>query len=145
MVKGSGEAAIRAFVRGIWSNIPSTQDLSWVQAVAAEPEDPEGLHGDHGVLVRRMLDAGVSEYDIARFAKISSYLTAFGICYLLDDPEASYEGMDDSEKAFAWDLEVVDYQTGEPIPGLGPLKFVRSYLPGGDPTGRGMMPEHRPS
>lgn len=70
--------------------VPSEDDVSWLRRVAAWPLTREPL-GDYGVLVKRMLECGVSEYEIARFAKIVGYETAFNIAYLLDDPAAGFQ------------------------------------------------------
>lgn len=131
--------ACKAFVRGVWAYIPDTKDLSWVHQATAQKLDYDCAHGDRGTLIGRMLDAGISDYDIARFAKISSYLTAFGICSLFDDPEASFR--DSVSCEYTWNLSVVDYDSNEPIPGLGPLDSVWTYLPDDDPTGREMHPD----
>ncbi len=73
-------------------------------------------------MVRRMLSAGVPAADIARFAQIVGYETAFGFCYHLVDPEASYEGMPvGGGDRLAWGLFLVDAETGEPLDALGML------------------------
>ena len=75
------------FVRGVWMTVPSEDDTAWIKRVAALPRTDQPL-GDYGALVKRMLECGISEYEIARFAKIVGYETAFGITYLLEDPLA---------------------------------------------------------
>jgi hypothetical protein len=69
-----------AFVRGAWMSIPSEDDVSWLRRIAKLPLTSQPL-GDYGALIRRLLECGVSEYEIARFAKIVGYETAFGITY----------------------------------------------------------------
>ena len=59
---------------------------------------------DYGSLVRKMLSAGISSAEIARFAKIVGYQVAFRICYHLGDPNVSYESFDDTVRKFEWDL-----------------------------------------
>jgi len=122
------------FVRGVWRIIPSEDDLSWVDRVASSPGD-DGPLGDYGAIVRKMLSAGISSADIARFAKIVGYEVAFRLCYHLGDPNASYEGFGDTVPEFEWDLyEVKD---GEP---QSPISCTHELLLGADPSGREMRP-----
>ena len=104
------------FLRGVWHGIiPRTDDINWVDRLAALPATDEPL-GDLGPLVRRMLRAGIAAADIARFAQIERYEVAFGFCYHLADPIASYEGLaDDGERELSWCLFLVDPDSGEPI------------------------------
>lgn len=122
------------FVRGIWRFIPSEDDTSWVDEVAATSSS-SGPLGDYGTLVRKMLNAGLPAQDIARFARIVGYEVAFGICYHLGDPQASYEGFAETAPEFVWDLYEVE--DGEPT---SPIACVHELLLGADPSGREMSP-----
>lgn len=116
-------------------NVPSEDDVSWVRRVAELPLTDEPL-GDYGALVRRMLACGLSEYEIARFAKITGYETAFGIAYLLGDPAAGFTAPSNPE-AISWGLYQVDENTQRPIqPLVGPHELMLSM----DPSGREMRP-----
>jgi len=126
------------FLRGVWrSVIPRTDDLSWVGRLASRPASDEPL-GDAGTIVSRMLEAGVSAADVARFAQIIGYETAFGFCYHLDDPYASYEDSpDDGEEELAWGVFLVDPESDEPRTALvGLHESILSM----DPSGREMRP-----
>ena len=126
------------FLRGAWKCVPSEDDLSWVQHVSRQPLSEEPL-GDYGALVARMLECGVTEYDIARFAKIVGYETACGIAYHLEDPNASYEDFpDDRNEQLAWQLYLVDDETNQP---LEPLTGLHESLLSLDPSGREMRPK----
>ncbi|MCP3936642.1 MAG: hypothetical protein GY708_14845 [Actinomycetia bacterium] len=130
-------SAEEIFVRGLWAGIiPDTQDISWVDRVAAQEGDDRPL-GDYGPLVRRMLEAGVAAHDIARFARIVGYEVAFGVCYHLADPVASYEQFNDDAREIAWELYEVDPDTDEPI---GRIWGAHEILLGADPTGQEMRP-----
>ena len=116
--------------------IPPTDDLAWVERAAALPVESDRPLGDLGALVRRMLDAGLEAQEIARFARIVGYETAFGLCYHLADPSASYEGFPDEDEELAWGLFLVD-QSGQPTaPLLGAHESILSM----DPSGREMRP-----
>jgi hypothetical protein len=123
------------FVRGAWMKVPSEDDTTWVKLIAALPATNQPL-GDFGVLIKRMLECGVSEYEIARFAKIIGYETAFGIAYLLDDPSAGFAATSNPE-GVSWKLYQVDEATEEPIrPLIGPFELMLRM----DPSGREMRP-----
>ncbi len=125
------------FLRGVWrSMIPRTDDLGWVERVAALPLEPDRPLGDFGALVRRMLDAGLGAHEIARFAQIIGYETAFGLCCHLEDPIASYEGFPDDGEERSWGLFVVD-RSGEPTT---PLAGLHESILSMDPSGREMRP-----
>ena len=123
------------FVHGVWMTVPSEDDISWVRRVAALPLTGRPL-GDYGMLVRRMLECGVSEYEIARFAKIVGYETAFGIAYLLDDPAAGFPATLNPEYV-SWGLYQVDDATGQTI---GPLVGSHEIMLSMDPSEREMRP-----
>ncbi|MCC6435002.1 MAG: hypothetical protein IT196_08245 [Acidimicrobiales bacterium] len=127
------------FLRGVWRRIiPCVDDLSWVQRIAALPAEDEPL-GDRGPIIRKMLDAGISEAEIARFAQIIGYETAFGLCCHLEDPIASYEGIPtDGDVVVPWGLFLIDPETGEPCAPLGGLHESMLSM---DPSGREMRPQ----
>ena len=130
-------SAAEIFVRGVWAGIvPDAQDTSWVERLAAQEGDDRPL-GDYGPLVRRMLDAGLTAEEIARFARIVGFEVAFGICYHLTDPVASYESFDDGADEIAWDVYRVDYETDSPIE---PIMGMHEILHTADPTGNEMRP-----
>lgn len=130
--------AEEVFVRGAWMKIPSEDDTTWVTRIATLPATNQPL-GDFGVLVRRMLECGLSEYEIARFAKIIGYETAFGIAYLLDDPSAGFAATSNPE-GVSWRLYQVDETTEQPTrPLIGPHEVMLSM----DPSQREMRPRHR--
>lgn len=121
------------FVRGLWSGVIPSHDPSWVGRVAAQEPDERPL-GDQSAIVRRMLDAGVTERDIARFARIVGYEVAFGCCYHLDDPAGADADLDDD---VAWGLFRIDPETDEP---REPMTGIYELLLGADPTGTEMRP-----
>ena len=122
------------FVKGIWRMIPSEDDTSWVDVAAASSMSDSPI-GDYSLLVQKMLNAGLSSHDIARFARIVGYKIAFHICYYLGDPQASYEGGADTIPEHEWDLYEVQggMQTS-------PITCVHELLLGADPSGREMRP-----
>ncbi len=126
------------FLRGVWRRIiPRVDDVSWVDRLASLPAS-DGPLGDTGPIVRRMLSAGIPAADIARFSQIVGYETAFGLCYHLEDPVASYEGMPvGAGDRLAWGLFLVD-ETGEPCDALG---MLHESILSMDPSGREMRPE----
>jgi hypothetical protein len=124
------------FVRGAWMKVPSEDDTTWVRRIAGLPSTNQPL-GDYGVLVKRMLECDVSEYEIARFAKIVGHETAFGIAYLLDDPSAGFAATSNPE-GVSWRLYQVDERTERPTqPLIGPRELMLSM----DPSGREMRPK----
>lgn len=127
----------RLFLRGIWAGvIRGDDDPSWVDRVAARPATDQPL-GDFGPIIGRMLEAGISATDIARFAKIIGYETAFGFCYHLTDPNASYEGFDDDAEDIAWCLFEIDVDSEEPV---RPIIGLHEEILGLDPSGNEMRP-----
>jgi hypothetical protein len=79
---------------------------------------------------------GVSEYEIARFAKIIGYETAFGIAYLLDDPSAGFTETANPEGVL-WRVYHVDEATEQPA---RPLTAPHELMLSADPSGREMRP-----
>lgn len=124
------------FARGVWACIPDEGDVSWVARVAALPASDEPL-GDFGPLVKEMLDRGVSPHSIARFARIIGYETAFGVCALLDDPQAAYDAAPEVAVEWAWGLFRVDPESGK---ALEPMLGSHEILLSADPSGREMRP-----
>src|SRR5262245_36216570 len=124
------------FLRGVWAKIPDEGAVSWVGRVAKQPLS-DGPLGDFGALVKKMLDAGIKAQEIARFAKIIGYETAFGIMYLLGDPHASYEGFPPESEQLRWQLYLIDPESKEPGE---PLRALHESLLSMDPSGREMRP-----
>ena len=125
------------FLRGVWARIPSDQQTAWVRNIAQIPRT-NGPLGDYGEVVRRMLAAGVSEQDIARFARLTSYEAVFGILYHLSDPNSSYEGFTDDQPKLYWGgLQAFDGTTDSPV---GDLVGLYESLLSADPSGREMCP-----
>lgn len=128
------------FLRGVWQSvIPRTDDVSWVTRVAAHPFKDEPL-GDYGPLVQRMLDAGLSPEEIARFAQLVGYETAFGMCDYVEDSEMAYAYEPDDAPQFHWGMFLVDPSTERPVIPLGGL---HSGILSADPSDREMRPERR--
>jgi hypothetical protein len=125
------------FARGAWQFVPSEDDISWVERVAALDASNQPL-GDYGPIVKDMLTKGVSAEAIARFAKIVGYETVFGLCYHLEDPIASYEGFPEEDEEIAWGLFQINPETDEPIEGLSCIHEVMLRM---DPSGREMRPK----
>jgi len=125
------------FLRGVWKLVPDEEDVTWVEHVAESPLSNSPL-GDYGALVQRMRDCGLTDKEIARFAKIVGYETAFGILYHLSDPSASYEDFPDEPTELTWGLFLVDEDTETPTEPL--LGLYESFL-SMDPTGREMAPK----
>ena len=126
------------FVRGAWMKVPSEDDTTWVKRIAALPLTNQPL-GDFGALVKGMLERGVSEYEIARFAKIIGYETAFGIAYLLDDPSAGFAATSNPE-GVSWRLYQIDETTEQPI---GTLIGTHELMLSMDPSEREMRPKRQ--
>lgn len=126
----------RAFVRSVWFNVPSEDDVSWVRRISMLPPAPKEPLGDYGALVKRMLDCGLTEHEIARFAKLVGYETAHGIMYLLADPSAGFPEINNPENV-AWTLYQIDPKTEAPIEPLSGLHEDMLEL---DPSGREMRP-----
>jgi hypothetical protein len=125
------------FLRGVWSKIPDETDVAWVRRVAKQPLSGGPL-GDFGALVKKMRDAGITAHEIARFAKIIGYETAFGIMYLLGDPHASYEGFPPEPEQLQRQLYLIDPESE--VPGE-PLLALHESLLSMDPAGREMRPK----
>jgi hypothetical protein len=125
-----------AFARSLWLMVPSEDDLSWVRRIAALPFKAQPL-GDYGALVKRMLECGLSEYEIARFAKIVGYETAFSVAYLLEDPAAGFAANSNPEHV-SWALFQTNQNVATPI---APLCGVHELLLSMDPSGREMRPK----
>jgi hypothetical protein len=124
------------FLRGVWKSVPDEDDLAWVARIAEVPLSGKPL-GDYGVRVKRMRDCGLTNYEIARFAEIVGYETAFGILYHLGDSSASYEDFADEQTELAWGLFLVDEDTDAPTEAVGGLQELILSM---DPSGREMRP-----
>jgi hypothetical protein len=127
------------FLRGVWSKIPDEANVSWIRRLATQPPSDRPL-GDLGTLVKKMLDAGITASEIARFAKLIGYETAFGIMYLLEDPHASYEGFPPEPEKMLWRLFLIDRESGD---AGEPLRALHESILSMDPSGREMRPNRR--
>ncbi|HEY2588243.1 MAG TPA: hypothetical protein VGI81_21040 [Tepidisphaeraceae bacterium] len=125
------------FLRGVWTMVPGDEDTSWVQKLAKAKKRWEIGFPDQGEIIRRMLQAGVSERDIARLCRIVGFETAQGILNLIDDPAVAYYGFNDDARELDWRIHVFDANTGED---LGHLDGVHDSFQEMDPTGREMEP-----
>ena len=124
------------FARGVWKLIPDEDDYSWVQKASEMPGSDESM-GDYGPIVKQMLDNGIGPEIIARFAKITAYYAAGGVCYLTEDPHASYMDFPDEEQKLSRLLALIDDNgnTTDYISG------IHALLLGMDPSGREMRPK----
>ena len=138
LVAGSGAGDVKAsFLRGIWQNVIPRPEREWVERAAAVERTADPL-GDFGPLVKKMLDHGMTPEEVARFAQIVGYETAFGLLYHLDDSSASYDAMpNNAAEEHCWQLFSVDPETDEPIESVGGM---HESLLSADPSGREMRP-----
>ena len=79
----------------------------------------------------------LSPEEIARFARIVGYYVAFGMCYHLGDPNASYEDFDDDTPEIEWDLYEVENDKPTTL-----ISCVHEHLLMADPSGREMRPKN---
>jgi hypothetical protein len=138
----SGEFAVdstQIFLRGVWKLIPDEDNTDWVDNIA-NSEGDDGPLGDYGPIIKEMLEKGISKKTIARFAKIVGYETAFGLCYHLGDPNASYQDFPEEENRIAWGLETIDDETGEPLAEEDQITCPHEQMLMMDPSGREMRP-----
>jgi hypothetical protein len=125
-------------LRDIWKYIADEDDLSWIDNVASQPAN-DGPMGDFGEITRRMLAAGISKHDIARFAKINGYEAAFGALYILDGGTLGDDEVRDSEgKEVSWRVQAFDFETDQPID--AGIRGLHESILSTDPTGREMRP-----
>jgi hypothetical protein len=115
-------------LKRVWEYIADDEDLAWIDNVAAQPAD-NGPMGDFGEITRRMLAAGVSKQDIARFARINGYEAAFGTLYSIGS------GVGDVSLR----LQAFDDETDKSVDAK--LGGLYESLLGSDPTGREMRPK----
>jgi hypothetical protein len=127
---------LQIFLRGVWTCIRDDRSPGWVRKIAELPRTNLPL-GDFGEIVRRMLGAGVPERDIARFARIIGYETAFGMLYFLGDSTAAYEGFPPGEPDLEFNLRAVHGETEETV---AELSAMHESLLMADPNGREMRP-----
>lgn len=123
-----------AFVRGLWRDIPSEDDVSWVENLAKHEKTDKPL-GDFGPLAKKMLDHGLTPYDVARFAKLVAYEAAFSFCYFLEDPSEVEDLLPDSDGP-AWGF--FRCHGDQPVEQLAGLHVSILSL---DPSGREMRPK----
>lgn len=125
----------RLFLRGVWRAIPDASDSSWVDRIAKIPYANKPL-GDIGSLARKMLEAGLSADEIARFARIIGYETAGDLLYLIADSHDAQVGLAQPVDV-SWGLFVTDPETGQPT---DELALLHEDILSADPTGDEMRP-----
>jgi hypothetical protein len=128
-----------AILRDVWKYIADEVDVSWVDNVAGQSAD-NGPLGDLPEIIRRMLSAGVSKQDIARFAKMNGYEAAFGALYILDGGTLGddYEISDNAGREIGWHVQAFDFETEQPID--AGIRGLHESILSADPTGREMRP-----
>lgn len=127
------------FLRGVWTMVPDDEDTSWVRKLSSAKKRSEIAFPDQAEIIRRMLQAGVSEQDVARLCRIVGFETAQGILNMIDDPGVAYFALNLKEpvREVGWCIQVLDAQTGE---NLERLDGVHEGFQSMDPTGREMEP-----
>jgi hypothetical protein len=125
------------FLRGVWTFIRDYEDASWVNEIATTQKKRGLVTTDQQDVIKRMLDAGVSQQDIARLCRIAGCEAALGILYHLEDPHSSYAGFNDEAPDLHWRVQVLDGKTDEPVTLLDGLNENFAAM---DPTGREMEP-----
>ena len=131
--------AAHLFSLAVWTLIPDEEDLSWVDRVTKSPRtttaggDYQG--SDYGALVQKMLDHGISKYEVARFAKIVGYNVAQQMCCCLADSTIIDE--DSLPERLEWGL----YKTENNVPTKRiDLDWELADL---DPSRRSMKPKKK--
>jgi hypothetical protein len=122
------------FARSVWLQLPDEEDTRWVRRMAEMPRSEQPC-GDEGALIKRMLDCGLTEYEIARFAKLACYDAAFSLTYMLGDPGAGIEGM--KVDRVEWRL----FQTSSAGEAREQMYGMHEFLLQLDPSGRDMRPK----
>src|SRR6185312_15468308 len=137
---------IEIFLCGVWTMVRDDEDTAWVKEIA-DSKPSRGLVSDHQEIIRRMLDAGVSERDIARLCRITGFETAQGILNMIDDPGAVYFEFKNHPRfkndprykeapELSWCIQVFDAAGAD----LGRLDGVHEEFESLDPTDREMGP-----
>lgn len=82
------------FLTYLWTDCinPNLKEETLDSLIKHSKHEPSTPFADAGVIVQRMLEAGVSRKDICRFAQYVAYETSFNLLYALDDP-----GLDDAD------------------------------------------------
>src|SRR5262249_31985045 len=81
------------FLDLVWEQINSAMQEHWIENLIRESEsNPNAPFADIGPALKRLLASGASRRDLSLLMRFSAYETAFGMCYLLDDP-----GIEDNE------------------------------------------------
>lgn len=125
------------FLRGVWTMVPDDEDTSWVRNRAKRAKDTGMCFPDQAEILKRMLDAGVSERDIARLCRIVGFETAQGILNMIDDPAVATYGLKDAGPELEWYIQVFDAESGDE---LERLDGVHEEFQSLDPNGREMEP-----
>ena len=125
--------AAHLFSLAVWTLIPDEEDLSWIDRARKYPRSNH-IGGDKGALVKKMLDHGISKYEVARFAKIVGYNVAQQMCCCLADSTIIDE--DSLPERLEWGL----YKTENNVPTKRiDLDWELADL---DPSRRSMKPKN---
>ena len=124
----------QAFVKGLWNIIPNEEETEAILNASQLPHD-RGSCGDYNMLVKQMLDVGISADMIARFEKLVGYEVAAGICYYLEDPDLACEFVEEPD-----DLEWTLFSSKDCEP-IDRLAGLHESLMSADPSGREMRPK----
>lgn len=128
---------MQIFLRGVWTMVPDDEDTSWVRKLAKRDKKSGMCFPDQSDIIRRMLDAGVTEQDIARLCRIVGFETAQGILNMIDDPGVATYGLADAGPELEWCIQVFEAENGKD---LGRLDGIHEEFQSMDPNGREMEP-----
>ncbi|MGE0191584.1 MAG: hypothetical protein AB7T63_06025 [Planctomycetota bacterium] len=135
LAEGIPQLARYLFLRQAWRDIVSEDDATWIDAsISASRQFPDDPYAGVGHALRRLRSHGATDNDLTDVVRGMQAQLLFNLCYLLEDPGLSEEGLD-----VAWALFQTD-RDGLPIAQVGGLH--ESVLET-DPTGREMRPRPR--
>jgi hypothetical protein len=81
------------FLDLVWEQINSAMQEHWIENVIRESEkNPKAPFADLGPILQRLLHLGASRRALSLLMRFGAYESAFGLCYLLNDP-----GIDDND------------------------------------------------
>ena len=123
------------FLKQVWDRLISEQDSEWIeQAVARSKKNPTAPYAGLGKALERVLALGATSEDLTEIARCLQAQALFDVCYLVDGPAHSLDGVEHID----WSLFRTDEKGkpfGEPIAGL-----YESVLDT-EPSGREMRPK----
>lgn len=114
-------------------------DTKWIEAYRQAPEDPNAPLASISPALNRLLAKGIDPRDLTEVVRVMQYDVLFAVCYLIDDPSAALEGLDDLRSELSkigWALFEVD----EDNHSSRPMDGLHESLLETDPTGREMRP-----